>query len=393
MKIKLILFIIGIFFIGQTGAQNRKELEAQKKSVLTQIEKMNRLIEENSKIKQNTINKLRILQRRIEMRQQYIENLKKEIHFVDNRIDENQGIIRSLNKDLKKIKKEYAKLIYHAFTNRYHKEFIFYILASDDINTAFQRIKYYKAYTNFRKEQVKLIKAVEKTLINQILQLEKSKEEKLDLLADKEKEQITLSREKNEKREAVHQLKNKENQLRSNLEKQRRIAQKLEEEIRRYIEEEAKKRNMYDLLTPEEKLVSENFEKNIGRMPWPTQYGVITEEYGEHEHPVLKGTKVRNNGIDISTVENSEVRAIFGGKVSRVFSILGANNTVIVRHGNFLSVYQNLNKVFVKPGQDVSVKEPIGIVYTNPDDNSSVLHLEIWKEFEKQDPEIWLSNN
>jgi murein DD-endopeptidase MepM/ murein hydrolase activator NlpD len=149
---------------------------------------------------------------------------------------------------------------------------------------------------------------------------------------------------------------------------------------------------MYDQLTPEEKLISDNFQGNKGKLPWPTERGVVTSRFGKHQHAVLKQVTVQNDGIDISTVQGAEARALFDGVVSKVVAILGANYTVIIRHGNFLTVYQNLINVRVKPGEEVSVKQILGTIFTEEDTNSTLLHIEIWKELNKQNPEDWLSS-
>ena len=150
---------------------------------------------------------------------------------------------------------------------------------------------------------------------------------------------------------------------------------------------------MYDQLTPEEKLISDNFQGNKGKLPWPTERGVVTSRFGKHQHAVLKQVTVQNDGIDISTVQGAEARALFGGVVSKVVAILGANYTVIIRHGNFLTVYQNLVNVRVKTGDRVTVKQVLGTVFTEEESNSTMLHIEIWKELNKQNPEDWLSRN
>ena len=148
---------------------------------------------------------------------------------------------------------------------------------------------------------------------------------------------------------------------------------------------------MYEQLTPEERLISENFQGNKGKLPWPTERGIITGKYGKHQHPVLKQITTQNDGIDISTVEGASARALFDGVVSKVVAILGANYTVIIRHGNFLTVYQNLVDVRVTKGDQVSAKQSLGRIYTEKETSSTILHIEIWREMTKQNPEDWLS--
>ena len=186
-----------------------------------------------------------------------------------------------------------------------------------------------------------------------------------------------------------------EKELKNKIAENQKIARKLEKEIAAIIKASASKgrsRNMYDQLTPEEKLISDNFQGNKGKLPWPTERGVVTGRFGKHQHAVLKQVTVQNDGIDISTVQGAEARALFDGVVSKVVAILGANYTVIIRHGNFLTVYQNLINVRVKPGDEIRVKQILGTIFTEEDTNSTLLHIEIWKELNKQNPEDWLSS-
>lgn len=144
-------------------------------------------------------------------------------------------------------------------------------------------------------------------------------------------------------------------------------------------------------LTPEEQLISDNFAENKGKLPWPLERGVITSPFGEQPHPVLPGIKISNNGIDISTTEGAEARAIFEGVVSRVVTIPGAYYAVIIRHGEYLSVYSNLKEVRVRNGQRVSTRQVVGVIATESREAKTNLHLEIWKGNEKLDPAQWIA--
>jgi septal ring factor EnvC (AmiA/AmiB activator) len=180
----------------------------------------------------------------------------------------------------------------------------------------------------------------------------------------------------------------------SEVREKRNIAVKLEDEIARLIEEEKRKlnaRSIYETLTPDEKILSSTFEKNKGKLPWPTNKGIVTGRFGIQQHPVLKNVKIRNDGIFISTIENETARAIFDGEVSKVFSLPGSNFAVIVRHGNYFTLYHNLDEVYVKEGDKVSTKQRIGRVFTDKEKNETVLQFQVWREMEKSDPEAWLS--
>jgi murein DD-endopeptidase MepM/ murein hydrolase activator NlpD len=144
-------------------------------------------------------------------------------------------------------------------------------------------------------------------------------------------------------------------------------------------------------LTPRERELSSSFSSNRGRLPWPCERGFISSSFGEHKHPVLEYVKVKNNGIDIMTERGSLVKAVFNGRVSRVMSFNNLNKVVIIRHGDYLTVYSNLAEVSVRDGQEISAKQVIGRVFTSPDEQKGELHFEIWRGKVIQNPEDWLA--
>ena len=192
----------------------------------------------------------------------------------------------------------------------------------------------------------------------------------------------------------IQELVQDERRLRRKLQEKERIRLELENEIRKAIEEEARKRNtsdLYNTLTPEQKLNGRNFAQNKGRIPWPVDRGIITAEFGLINHPVLRGVKITNNGVDITSAPDTKARAVFEGEVTKIVAILGANYTVLVMHGEYLSVYQNIVDLKVKAGDRLSVKQEIGTVYTDPAENMAVLQFQIWKNRDILNPSDWLS--
>jgi murein DD-endopeptidase MepM/ murein hydrolase activator NlpD len=213
------------------------------------------------------------------------------------------------------------------------------------------------------------------------------------LISERRRELISLDMDKKQNISIVHSLQNKEVELKNEINKRERIQAEIEKEIHKIIEEEAAKAReakKSNKLSTEEKIISSDFEKNVGRLPWPSEQGILIGKYGEQNHPVLKGIKIRSNGIDINTVEGANVRSVFDGEVTKVIAILGANYTVIIKHGIFRTVYQNLIDVRVKAGDKVKTKTIIGTVFTDRD-NISRFHFEVWRDKITQNPELWLS--
>lgn len=376
-------------------AQNRTELESKKKKVLQDIEYTNKLLKETEANKKSSYNNLLLINRKVESRQQLITHINDEILQIDRRIDDNKLIIDMLESDLKKLKDDYAAMIYFAYKNRSTYNHIMFILSSKDFNQAYRRLQYLQQYTQFRKKQVIAIQTTQMMLDNQIAKLENVKKEKQALLDEKQDETEKLKKEQDEQSKTLNTLKSKEADLKKKLKQHQESAAKLQREIEKMIAEEAKKSsggksNTY-VLTPSEKLVSTNFANNKGKLPWPVEKGIITSSYGKQPHPVLQNVTIDNAGVDISTSEGAVVRAIFEGEVRRVFSIPGAQNAIIIRHGNYLSVYTHLSKVYVQAGDKVATKQSIGEVYTDKEDNKTIVHLEIWYESTKQNPASWLA--
>ena len=218
------------------------------------------------------------------------------------------------------------------------------------------------------------------------------------LLAEQRQEIRQLEIVKTEQNKEVNSWRTKERQLRTQLEAQRRTAQRLENEIKKLIDATAKKMkasptNLYEALTPEERLTANSFRGNRGRLPWPTERGTITGHFGINPHPFLKGIRTENNGIDITTVAEANVRNIFDGEVLRVVGIMGTNLTVMVKHGSYFTVYSNLVDVRVKQGDKVKHKDIIGKVYTEKGSKTAVLHFEIWEGMNKLNPVQWIGKN
>jgi len=387
--IVLLLILVSIPCFLQNGSKN--QLIQKKKKIERELEIANKLLEETRGKKKNSLYELKILKTKIKKRNSYISQLEADIIQIEKEIGRNTNLIGSYNIELEKKKSEYSALVYYAFKNQSKELNMVYLLASNNLNEFYSRLKYLQQYKEYRKEQIQLIDAINKIVQNKVIELNIRKNEKEKLINLEAFEKSLLMRDSEEKDKVVKELKNKEKELVDDIEDKKRIFKQLEREIENLIKKEAKKSNFSSLNT-ELKIISKNFVENKGRLPWPTSQGIVINKFGDHPHPVIKGVNISNNGIDISTIKDSEVYCIFKGSVSKIFNIKGANSTIIIQHGNYFSVYHNIINVIVKSGQDVNIKQKLGDVYTDTKIGESVLHLEIWKELEKQDPEIWLAN-
>jgi septal ring factor EnvC (AmiA/AmiB activator) len=434
-KIGLFVFLL---FMGQVKAQSKKELEKKKSQLQSEIKVTNQLLNETKKNKRISLNQLVTLNKKIGIREELINTIGTEINLLGNQINDNQQRIYYLQNELEKLKKEYASMIYYAYKNQSNYDKLMFVFSAQDFNQAFKRLKYFQQYSDFRKNQAALIDSTKKKIYEENANLQEKKQDKNKLLLNEEDEKQTLTKEKQEKEKVLTQLQSKEKQLKKELAKKQSDANKLNAAIKKIIDDElkrvreeareaakakrkkekeaaiaaAKKENKTAVtktikeeeretekeveeaelkLTPEAQKLSNSFAANKAKLPWPVAEGIISSSFGEHEHPVLKGIKVKNNGIDISTKNSAPTRAVFDGVVTGVISIPGAGKAVIIRHGEYLTVYSNLSSVSVGKGDKVKTKQQIGIVLDGEEDRSE-MHFEIWKGSILLNPAQWIYN-
>lgn len=398
-----IIFLIMLFSLN-TNAQNKKEkLINEKKQLEKEIAYTNQLLSETRKTQQLSLNQLIILNNQIEKREQLIKTINTEIHQLDEQIAVRNSDINRLSAELNILKAEYAKMIVFAYKNRNAYSRLMFIFAAKDFNQAYLRLKYFQQYNAYRRKQAELIVSKQQELNIIVTALDKEKKEKNMLLLSQQKETKQLNSEKENKNKNLQALKDKEKDLLANLREKEKLTRKLNKAIEEIIAKEIKestknapkgttKTGVYSL-TPYELELSNNFAGNQGKLPWPSERGIIVSTFGEHPHPVLSGIKIKNNGVDIATTIGAKARAIFDGKVVSSISIPGANKAVIIRHGEYLTVYSNLNTVFVKVGDQVKTRQEIGSIATNDNENRTELHLEIWKGKEILNPLNWLASS
>jgi murein hydrolase activator len=393
----ILLVIACMFFVFRSFSQTRSELEESKKKSYEKIEYVNKLIEKNKRTKQQNYNTLVLLNKKIDVRNEIIGDYIQEIEIINKRIRDNQDLVISLYDDLEKIKEEYKKVIVNSYKNRRKYDRLMFILSAKDFNQAYRRARYLREYTEYRKQQAELIIDTKNRIEKTLTQLEIEKAEKNELIFDKESENETLKGEISQKQSLINKLKSKEKELRAKIENERRVAKKIQNQIEEIIAEEARKAatrsgsSKVMMLTPDEKIISDEFGSNRKRLPWPTERGIVTQRFGDNPHPVLKGVIIRNDGVEIATTPDATARAVFKGEVSRVFAIPGANKAVIIRHGNYLTVYSNLKDVIVKPGEKINTKQNIGVIYTDrSEDDKTVIKFQIWRENKKLNPEDWI---
>lgn len=408
---RALLLLLFLPLLLTAHAQSRKELEKKRDQLDKQIKATSALIAAGEKEQKATQRQLELLQAQIGQRQELISTMNSEVFRVDKEIGETEDLIGALEADLVKLKEEYARMLQYAYMNRDSYDRLSYIFAAESFTQAFQRSRYLDQLAEQRRQQATLILATRKSLERKAVDLKGRRSEKMTLLSEQVNEKKKLTTDRSAHESTLGSLRREEDKLRATLRKQQSKRENLAAEIRRAIEAEVRKSSkpsgagstggssgttsgrMELSLTPEARELGTDFEKNKGKLPWPVAKGTITEGYGEHDHPVLRGVKTYNNGIDISCEKGASVRAIFRGEVSSVIVIPGAGKAVVVSHGAYRSVYSNLREVSVSKGQKVDTKQAVGSVMT--DEEGSTAHIEIWKitsagDLVKVDPGAWI---
>lgn len=398
--IAIFCFTVLILLVLPSFSQTKKELENKKKKLQKEIRLTNRLLKETRKNKDLSVDELLKLKSKINSRSDLISTMNSEMRLINKEINTSKLGISDLEKELLHLKTEYAKIIYYAFKHRSSYDKMMFVFASKDVNQAYKRLKYIQQYSEYRKGQADEIVTTQEALKLKIESLKQSNQEKTVLVSLEEQEKQNLAIEKAEQEGIVKKLQGKEQQLKDKLKKKEVAKRKLQKAIQKIIEEEirkareaAKKAGTNSKgfpMTPEALKLSNSFASNKGKLPWPVSQGVITGQFGKHPHPVLEGIVINNNGIDISTTKGATSRAIFNGIVSSVAIIPGEGKVVMVRHGEYLTVYSYMSEVFVSKGDKIDIKQGLGVLINEAGKSKTQVHLEIWKGMTKLNPKYWI---
>ncbi|HNS13131.1 MAG TPA: peptidoglycan DD-metalloendopeptidase family protein [Bacteroidia bacterium] len=399
-------------------AQSKKELQKKKAQLQKDIEYTNKMLSQTKKNKSASLNQLVTLNKKISKRTELISTISTELNGVEKEISKVAGNIDSLDHQLNVLRKQYASMLYYAYKNQNSYSSLMFIFSADDFNQAWKRMKYIRLLSDYRVQQRNLIVQVQDSLAGKRQILQNVKKDKASLLTVQETQKQLLDKEKKEQVKTLNSLTSKEKKYRKDLrEKQKQeqlLATKIEKIIRKEIEmaqEAARKKaassatadaskkklssvNSSTILasTPEAIRLSNDFESNKGKLPWPVEQGFISSSFGKHTHPLWKDVVVNNNGIDINSSKGAKARSVFEGTVLRVIMVVD-KYAVLVQHGEYFSLYSNLQEVFVKSGDKIMTKQVLGLVLTNEEDGKTEVHLEIWKGSNKMDPEGWLAKN
>ena len=390
MKYYFLITFLVIFCYDLTG-QSKAELEEQRKKALEEINYVDNMLKTASREKTESLNSLKIIGNKLTLREKIITGMREEVDLLQKRIDLNTSAIEMMESDLQELRNDYSNAIVNSYKSHKANAELFYILSARDFNQGYKRIKYLQQAAKFRRNEAEVLTDIKTQVESTKKKLESDLYKISDLKSREEQQKNLLKQEQRRKQNMVRSLGNKEKQLQKELNDKRKVARRIENEIARLIEEERRK-NLKSDMTPDQKLIGENFSDNKGLLPWPVERGIITSRFGVQNHPVLKYVTENNIGIEITSSGVTPVRSIFKGEIAQVFPIPGENMAIIIRHGKYLSVYQNIVDVKVKKGEKVDVRQELGNVFCETGNGSkSIMKLMIFEEKEKLDPEQWIS--
>lgn len=396
-KAFLWLLLATTLFCSQQGLaqKSKSQIEKEKKENLAKISEVQKILKETETEKKVSIGQLQALNKQIEVRRALIASITQEVNLITSEIGDLSIVVNALQTDLEQLKEEYGQMIYDAYkANRGYSKLTF-LFSAETFNQLFLRLKYLEQYAKAREVQVEQIEKVRDALNHQMGMLVVKKEEQDALLQSKIKENKNLLTLKNKQSKVVQELSKREKELKAEVAETKKAVERLDKLLAKIIKAEIEKSNAGKEansinLTAEMARISSSFESNRNRLPWPVQSGFVSEKFGKHPHPVLKNIWVENQGVDIQTQKNAQVKTVFEGKVATTAFVPGMNRVVIVQHGDYYTLYAKLKTVNVKKGQILKTNDSLGEVYTN-NDGISELQFQVWKNNVKMDPEKWLA--
>ena len=397
-SLQYITFLVLLSVSLVSVAQTRKELEAKRQAIQQEINEINSIIENTESKSQSALGEYEDLQKRIKATERLIQVNNQEANLLTREINSNANKIDRLRNELEKLKADYEKMIQQSYKSKSSKSRIMFLFSSESFLQAYKRIQYMKQFAQYRKKQGEEVIKQTKTLqeLNSTLFEQRRDQEKI--LAQNRKTKSELVGDKNNLEQLLASINKEKQKYTQELKQKQKEASRIDREIDRLIREAIARENKKAgsdakatfKLTPEAEALAADFAQNKGKLPWPVKSGVVSMRFGERPHPIVKTIKVMSNGVRIDTEKNGSARAVFEGEVSQVSKIPGANINVMIRHGDYLSIYNNLQKVFVKSGDKVTRGEIIGEVGINSSSGKTTLFFLLFKNTTKLNPEHWI---
>jgi murein hydrolase activator len=406
-------FLLSLFFLCATsvmwGQESQQEkLEKRKAEIQQEILENEKLLQSVKKKEKSAVNVIILQSNKIKLKQKLIYTTEKQTKILGNDMYINQLKINKLNRELVVLKEDYAKMIVKSYKSRSEQSRAMFLLSSENFLQAYKRAQYMKQYTSYRKMQGEEIKSKTNELLGYNEKLNSQKIAKKKLLEENTKEKLSLEKEKKEQLKVVNSIKKDKKKITSEIKRKQQESKAIDRQIDRLIREaiaEANRKAASEnpnapaspytsskiVLTGEAKILADNFRANRGKLPWPVEKGFVSLPFGDQAHPVYTSLMIHNSGVEITTEDGSNARAVFGGEVSSVIVLSPVNKAVMIQHGDYFTVYQNLSSVFVSKGDKVNIKQSLGKIRTNGE-GKTVLKFTISQNTTYNNPASWLFN-
>lgn len=410
-----LFFLFTVFAWGQSK-ETQEQLERRKQQILVEIKVVQDLLQKEKTKERNILTEIEEQNRKINLNRQLIKNVQMQIATTNTTISKTQKEVDALQAELKALKEDYANMVLKSYKTKSSQSRIMFILSSDNFVQAYKRVQYMKQYADYRKAQGEEVKEKAEQLTDALAKLEVQKERQRKLLEEQQKSEKNLQQDLAEQKDLMtlvqkdqkkynQDIKNKQEQTKAIDRQIKQLIKEAIEEANRIAREKAAKAGKTTTkstttsktstafeLTPEGKIVADNFKSNQGKLPWPVSKGYISLPYGDQPHPVQTHLTIHNSGVEITTEAGAKARAVFQGDVLQVQVLPGGNKAVLIQHGDYITVYQNLSDVSVKKGDKVSLKQTIGTINTNST-GKTVLKFLLSHNTDINNPQSWLSRS
>jgi len=393
----LLMFMLHLSSFSQSKKQ--QELEERRRELQREIQQIGSLLFEGKKEQKSVVSVVEDLNFKIQVRTNLISITNQQTNLLTREINSNQTKISKLRLKLKALKADYAKMIVKSYKSRSDQSKLMFLLSSTTFQQAYKRLQYIKQYADYQKRQAELIKT-ETTKMQQLnIELVTQKKNKQALIDANKKAKSVLDTERAQQESLIKEIKNNLTQFTAQIKAKQRESNKIDKEIRKIIQAaiaasnkkagKSTTRKVFSL-TPEQKVLAANFTSNKGKLPWPVTNGVVKLRYGNNPSPIDPSLTIKSNGVRIATSKGGQVRAVFDGVVQGIMTPKNGNNTIMIRHGNYITIYKNLSKFYVNKGDTVTTKQTIGEVITNKASGESILSFGIYKDSSTEDPSKWI---
>ncbi len=421
----VLVMLLPVCVSAQTG-KSSSQLKKDRQKIENDIAHTQKLLKKTESNQKAAVQQAALLRRQISNREQMITNLNSQIIKMDDEQEQNEKELKQLQKRLSYMKADYAQIVYNAYRNRRLLDKITFILSADDFSQMFRRMRYYNIFSKSIREQSEQISKATDELTKKNEEIVLLKNDKLNTLSSKEQEIKNLESDRLKKTQNAEKLRKESQKLSADLKAKQQKRREIDAAIQRAVKAEIAKANAERAkkstksntsttgtasaasgsassttsanprattaiaMTPEEKSLNTSFVNNKGSLPWPVAKGAKVSDFGNYSHPDVPSVQIENHGIDIMVEAGTSARAVFDGVVTSVMNIMGTT-VVMIRHGEYLTVYQNLSNTKVKKGDKVSTKQTIGTIGKSNTSNTYELHFEIWKNDKYVNPNEWLA--